>query len=118
MRYRAFEVSLLNRISMTLTFAPRGNTKSALTADFVPNWEFTNKLAIYESATFSFRIIFFRFARCHALLNHKRIAVIRPPLFMKWCHAEAAAIGDDIANPLRLQWTGTCSAFSAGYQSP
>src|ERR1700733_1065553 len=102
MRYRAFEVSLLNRISMTLTFAPRGNTKSALTADFVPNWEFTNKLAIYESTALSFRINFPGFIGPHALLNHERVAVIGAPLLMEWCNAEATAIGDDIANPLRL----------------
>jgi glycine/D-amino acid oxidase-like deaminating enzyme len=80
----------------------KGKCKKCLATDFVPSWEFTNKLAIHESATFSFRINFFSFTSCHALLHHKRIAVIGPPLLMKWCHAEAAAIGDDIANPLRL----------------
>jgi hypothetical protein len=92
--------------------------QKSLAADFVPNWEFTNELAIDQPATFSFRINFSNFTSCHALLRHKWVILIRSPLLVKWCNAEAAAIGDDIANPLRLQWTGTCSAFSAGYQSP
>lgn len=59
-------------------------------------------LAINQPTAFSFRINFLSFTSCHPLFHHKRVAVVSPPLLMKWRNTTAATIGDNIANPLRL----------------
>lgn len=78
----------------------------------IPTWAFTNEFAIDQPATFSFSIDCSRFASRHAFLHHKRVVVVRPRLPMKWRNTKAAAIGDNIANPMGPQRTSTRTAFS------
>src|SRR6185437_16130813 len=99
---------------------PAGNPLSRLTRrlkeepqePLIPAWEFTNEFTIDQPATFSFCIDCSSFASCHTVLHHKRVAVVRSPLLMKWRNTKAAAIGDNIANPMWPQCTGTHAAFA------
>ena len=78
-------------------------------------WEFADQFSIQQTPSLSMIVQSFGVLDAQAVLRDERITGVDPPLLVKRRDATAAAIGNHITNPLRIQRPCSRATFTTRY---